>query len=223
MNLSELMGVIQGLGARINILGIPFYVSLWTVALLVVFALDAKKYIARQTQMYSSNNFVVAGITASFAILASVMLHEASHSIVGWFCGLTTTNGGVSWWGAYVEFNKALNSVSPMYEVLVSVAGPIANFALAGIASLAVATLGESTLENTIQYTAHINYRLGVLNLLPVMGLDGSKVLDGVLRPFLGSQAIAVIIFVTTFFSIKWFLNDGFKKKTRFEYFLESA
>ena len=218
------MGIIQGLGARINLLGIPFYVSLWTVVLLTIFALDAKKYIDRQMRsVYTGSNFVVAGIVASFAILASVMAHEASHSIVGWFCGLTTTNGGVSWWGAYVQFNKAINNVHPMYEVLISVAGPVANFALAGIASFVVTKLGESTLENTVQYVAHINYKLGILNLLPVVGLDGSKVLDGMLRPFLSSSVIALILVVTTFISFKWYLNDGLKRKTRFEYFLENA
>ena len=73
-----------------------------------------------------------------------------------------------------VNFNNLRNPRSGM--ALVSLAGPLSNFALAIICAIPV-RLGFLELNNFVGSFILINLLLGVFNLIPIPPLDGSKVL----------------------------------------------
>src|SRR6185503_16817297 len=73
-----------------------------------------------------------------------------------------------------VNFNRLRNPRSGM--ALVSLAGPLSNFALAIICAIPV-RLGFLELNNFVGSFILINLLLGVFNLIPIPPLDGSKVL----------------------------------------------
>lgn len=80
--------------------------------------------------------------------------------------------------------------VNPLYfddpkkdTALVSLAGVLTNFALAGIGAV-LYNLGGSQvplIATTLQFMVSINLLLGVFNLIPIPPLDGSKVLASIL------------------------------------------
>jgi len=71
---------------------------------------------------------------------------------------------------------------------LVAIAGPAANFALAGIAWLvmkAFENFGFVVLANALAMSVAVNLFLGAFNLIPIPPLDGSKVLACLLPAFM--------------------------------------
>ena len=71
--------------------------------------------------------------------------------------------------------------------ILVSIAGPGANFILAIISGLALKLMTHIGLYNTaawrmMLYTMYINVILAMFNLIPIPPLDGAKVLFGLIR-----------------------------------------
>ncbi len=218
----ELLSEIQGFGFRTTLFGIPFLFSFWTLVLAAVLSMMAKEYITKQMRSHPKSSHTVAGIGAGLTVLGSIMIHEGSHSLVGWYIGLTTVDGGMSWWGAYVKFDRMLNTLSPVQEIMIGLSGVGANAIIAIIATALVWLSKESILENAIQFVAVFNYRLALFNLLPIIGLDGSKVLDGLLRPWVPEGVIAFIVIGSTIALFPYFL--GFRKSkmaSKFELLLE--
>ncbi|MDB5194152.1 MAG: peptidase [Parcubacteria group bacterium] len=224
MQSADLMSMLQGFGFRVILFQIPFYVSFWSLALAALLFIDARKYIEQQMVAFPRSSYTVAAIGAAITVIASTAAHEAAHSLAGWYAGITTTNGGLSWWGAYVQFDRALTTISPKYEILIAAAGPLTNLALALMMTGVVVLFGESNFENAVQYTAVLNYRLAMLNLLPVFVLDGNKVLDGLLRQLgVGHTGSSYISVIAAGLSVLWYFMKFTKKKSAFETYLERA
>lgn len=75
--------------------------------------------------------------------------------------------------------------------IIVSLAGPLANFALCALASIALRlglpdTIGGQALAGFLFMNFLVNLGLALFNLIPVPPLDGSKVLMGLLPPRMG-------------------------------------
>ncbi len=148
-------------------------------------------------------------------ILIAVTFHELSHGLVAYKLGdptakmmgrltfnpikhldligslvfiITKTIG----WAKPVPVNP-FNFRNPRRDMVwVSIAGPLANFIIAIVASiiygfvlhLSVGPLTEKIfvpLALMLRYTVVLNIGIGVFNLLPVPPLDGSKILMGIL------------------------------------------
>ncbi len=154
------------------------------------------------------------------AILIAIVLHELSHAYVSYRLGDPTPKqtGRLSLnpirhldplgslmllfvgfgWAKPVQINPNYYKNRKAGTVLVSLAGPFANFILALIGSLLISLVrrlvGDSiTFETKAGYQAFVyllqflyyfmmlNIGLGVFNLIPFPPLDGSKVLASVL------------------------------------------
>lgn len=137
------------------------------------------------------------------ALIVTLTVHEASHSMVAYYLGdptaklkgrltlnpiahldlfgslifLVTQSIG---WGKPVPVNPS-NFKNPVRDsALTSLAGPLSNFVLAFIIVLPWKYIGEYMprfLLTELQYIFHVSIFLGIFNLFPFPPLDGSKVL----------------------------------------------
>jgi stage IV sporulation protein FB len=115
-------------------------------------------------------------------VLASVLVHELGHALAGIAFGLQpridlhSFGGTTSWAGA--------ERVSPQKRIVISLAGPGMGF-VAGFAAMALravlksapgpdASLAEFAYGNLL----FVNFGWGILNLLPMLPLDGGNVLN---------------------------------------------
>ena len=106
-------------------------------------------------------------------IFASILLHELGHSVVASILKRKVTGiiiyplfGGTVF--------KHTRSSSPGNDFLIANAGPLMNFAIAGI-------LSHLNSLNFINAIAEVNIWIGCLNLMPLWPLDGGRILKSLL------------------------------------------
>lgn len=120
----------------------------------------------------------ILGAIGALLLFASVLIHELAHSLVAKARGLDARSitlfifGGVS--------NLAGEAKRPLTEFIVAIVGPIASFAVAGLAFLVVNVTDDQRADALFQYLAFVNVLLGLFNLIPGFPLDGGRVLRSV-------------------------------------------
>jgi Zn-dependent protease len=143
--------------------------------------------------MRLGNPVELAGWVA--VVLVSVVVHELGHATVGRVFGLEPsvvlhgTGGTTSWSGS--------RKLSPARRIAISLAGPVAGFALGGLVLAAAllsrghahadaggaSRLGAPNLASfLVGELVYVNFSWGVLNLLPMLPLDGGDVMAQVLN-----------------------------------------
>ncbi len=162
-------------------------------------------------------------------LLFSVAVHESAHGWVAWRCGdptahdlgritlnplrhidpvgsllvpglLALSGAPVFGWARPVPVDLSRARDPRRALLLVSAAGPLSNFLLAGLAALIVVPLrGALQTEGSVAeavalgalYAVLVNVSLALFNLLPIPPLDGFGVLAGLLpRSALGTLAL---------------------------------
>ncbi|MEG9248222.1 site-2 protease family protein [Arthrobacter sp. Soc17.1.1.1] len=129
------------------------------------------------------------GVALGYALLlaASVLLHELSHALTARAFGWPTTRIVLNLWGGHTQF--ASFNASPGRSLLVALAGPAANFVLAGIgwgALQAMAPGSVTYLLTTILVWA--NLLVALFNVLPGLPLDGGRLVESAVWKATGSQ-----------------------------------
>jgi stage IV sporulation protein FB len=152
----------------------------------------------------------VFGVVVTLLLFAIVVLHELGHSVAAQRYGVDVRQivllpiGGVAQLARIPE--------KPIQEFVISIAGPLVNFALAIILAIVglilgfnmgfdqlsgmVQGLGSLSLISLFGYVFSSNLFLGVFNLIPAFPMDGGRVLRALLATRL-SYARATAIAVT--------------------------
>lgn len=115
--------------------------------------------------------------------LVVIIIHELSHCLVSRYYGIEILEielfpfGGVA---------KSQNSVGiyPLQEMIIAIAGPASNCILLAIGILASFFLPISWYY--IDFFIEINIWLGLFNLLPILPLDGGRILRAYTSYFMG-------------------------------------
>ena len=91
--------------------------------------------------------------------------------------------------------------VSRKQNGIISLAGPATNFLIAALFFVIYVSTSIPLLQLAGKYGTHINTWLGFFNLLPIFGLDGSKVLAWDKRIYAASIliALALVVWIHTF------------------------
>lgn len=143
---------------------------------------------------YASDGLDAAKSSIVFVLLvfACVVAHEFGHIFMARIFGVKTPEvtllpiGGVA--------NMERIPEDPRQELLVALAGPMVNVAIAGVLTvaggIAVTDLQYIDLEKAtlVQRLALINISLVVFNLIPAFPMDGGRVLRALLAMRLGAQ-----------------------------------
>lgn len=114
-------------------------------------------------------------INIYFIFLISILLHEIAHMIVGVCLGLKIKRIMFNPLGLCLEFVCFKERKKTIKKIIINLSGPIFNFIFAIIVSYLNI---EYKLKVDLFYT---NLLLGIFNLLPIIPLDGGKVLKEIL------------------------------------------
>lgn len=174
----------------------------------------------------------VVVIVAFVIYSASLLAHELAHAVTAWKWGSRVDCIVLGPHGGLVHHGAALE---PRGELAVTLAGPLMNLAIAGLAGLTLAAARqpvshvffpfappslarEANFLGAIAMTAWINWLFVLVNLLPMPPFDGARLVHAFVRERADEQAAAVqssrIGFVTAFgcFVVFWFVppdNDA--------------
>jgi Zn-dependent protease len=133
---------------------------------------------------------IVLGLAVSLVLFASVIVHEFSHAFVARRQGIPIGNITLFLFGGVATILREPGT--PMDEVRMATAGPLASVALAaffGIIWLICAATGFLWGSAFAALLALANAMLAIFNMLPAFPSDGGRVLRALLWKATGSQA----------------------------------
>jgi Zn-dependent protease len=131
------------------------------------------------------------GIATTVLFFASLLAHEASHTVVARRNGIGVRRITLWLFGGVSELeNEAL---TPGVDFRVAVVGPLTSFVLAGIFGAAAFVLrhangGVGVVASAFGWLAWMNILLGGFNLMPAAPLDGGRVLRAALWKHSGDR-----------------------------------
>ena len=128
----------------------------------------------------NTNLLIIVTIITVLLFFFSILFHEMSHSIVATKMGIPVEKISLFIFGGMAQIEKEPDK--PKTEFLMSIAGPLASFVLAGLFGIIWAfTKNIAPVAVSAQYLTLINIVLGVFNLLPGYPLDGGRVLRSII------------------------------------------
>lgn len=131
--------------------------------------------------------FVLKELDIYVMFLVFIILHELAHLVVGMICGFKPKVLRINELSVSIEFYIYSHKRS-LKKIITYLAGPIFNFV---IAIIFMSTSINNVLKMKIIYT---NILLGLFNLIPIMPLDGGKILKEILMKFITIRESAVFM-----------------------------
>jgi len=139
------------------------------------------------------------GVPLHFALLwapllfVSVLVHELGHAGTIAMFGFGASHIALAGFGG-VTINH--RNARPWQDVIISVAGPISSFLLAGLSLLVLAGFDRATtdpfLAAFLPLLIQANVFWGIFNLIPIHPLDGGHALRNVSRYFVSDRSAAL-------------------------------
>jgi len=111
------------------------------------------------------------GILGGLLVTLCLVIHELAHVLAAWCFAVPVHGIGIKFKGAYT-FRRYAGR--PMHDVAIAAAGPLANLLLM-FASFYVPRIGV--------WLAEWNCGIALMNLLPLPGSDGYRILKTIFRP----------------------------------------
>lgn len=137
-------------------------------------------------------------------IFFSVLIHEYGHALTAMAFGQRARIELAAFGG--VTQRQGGPKLKLWQEFLVVLNGPMAGFALCGVAWVVqnwLAVAYPNSLAASVAYvTAAVNLFWTIINLLPVQPLDGGKLLGIVLQSVMGVRGIKVALFISLAFAL---------------------
>jgi Zn-dependent protease len=156
---------------------------------------------------------VLGTIAFVVALFGSILLHELGHALMARRYGIGTADITLYLFGGIARLERMPRSAGP--ELLIALAGPAVNFAiaLALTAFMTASNLLGLPPSELVEVIFKINVGLGLFNLLPVFPMDGGRVLRALLSGPLGRlRATEVAAFLGRTLAVVgaiWFLANG--------------
>jgi Zn-dependent protease len=146
-----------------------------------------------------------AVLTWVAVVFVSVMVHELGHALAAIRLGLKPEITLYAL-GGLTRFQPS-PTLTRLHHILISLAGPFAGFALGGLVFAAVrfvphlAAHLHATGELAVLDLYWVNFGWGIINLIPVLPLDGGHVLENALGPKRAQLTAAISTFVGFLFA----------------------
>lgn len=169
-----------------RIAGIPVYLAYsWFIIAAFTVIVYGPALLIRNHSLGIGAYFVAFAYALLLAL--SVLVHELAHALSAKAFKWPTEKIVLNLWGGHTQFESFI--ASPGRSVVVALAGPAANFVLAGGAWLllqsGVVTGVGDTLTNILMWA---NLLIGIFNVLPGLPLDGGRLVESAVWKATGSQ-----------------------------------
>lgn len=156
----------------LDVFGIPIYVNVSFVFLLIMFVID----------MHSFS----LGVGCALVLAISIALHELAHALTARIFGFRTRDITLSLLGGCASLISLPRK--GWQEFLTALAGPLMSFAISG-AVLMLDVFGvpvrNEWLREMLRYAFAMNLILGFFNLLPGFPMDGGRIFRSIMRIFM--------------------------------------
>ncbi len=148
---------------------------LW-IAVLVIYSLWSQ-LASNYLELAATDAFLLA-VGAAALFFGSVFLHEVAHAIAARVNNIEVTGITLVFFGGFTSTRS--DERGPAAAFVISAAGPLTSFALAGIFLAIAHWLGTSArpLAGAIGYVGLINGIIAAFNVLPGFPLDGGRMLE---------------------------------------------
>ena len=111
------------------------------------------------------------GIAGGLLVTLSLVIHELAHTLAARLFSVPVHGIGIKFVGAYTHRRYASR---PLHDIVIAAAGPVASLLLT-LASFFVPRVGI--------WLAEWNFGIAFINLLPLPGTDGYRILKTLFRP----------------------------------------
>lgn len=128
----------------------------------------------------------MAATVIAVAMALGILLHEVAHAAVAKLQGTEVSDIYLTMWGGHTSMGRA----SAPTSLLVALAGPLVNFAVAGACQLVWLSTGTADFMG-FALAAQFNLGLGIFNLLPAFPLDGGHALEALIFQLSGRRSTA--------------------------------
>lgn len=119
--------------------------------------------------------------------IISIIVHEFMHLLIGKLFGEKTKKIVIDLFGASLEFYE-YNNIPKSSRILIFLAGPLSNFVIAICFYVII-----NDYKNKVILT---NLILGIFNLIPIIPLDGGRILKEILSWFINEDKSFKIIMI---------------------------
>lgn len=169
-----------------RIAGIPVYLAYsWFVIALFIVITNGPALLAGAPGLGLAAYLVAFAYAVLLAV--SVLVHELAHAFSARMFGWPTDRIVLNLWGGHTQFESF--TATPGRSVIVALAGPAANFLIAGaLWPLVEAHVFSGVADMLLNITMWVNFLIGVFNVLPGLPLDGGRLVESAVWKATGSQ-----------------------------------
>lgn len=169
-----------------RIAGVPVYLaySWFLVAALIVAVFGPQ---VRSGFPYLGVGAYLVAFGYAVLLLLSVLAHEAAHALTARAYRWPTAKIVLTLWGGHTQFGDMRST--PGRSLLVALAGPAANFLLAGIGYVVLQLIPAGSVTALVAFVfVYANLLVAVFNVLPGLPLDGGRIVESAVWKVTGSQ-----------------------------------
>ena len=187
-------GTTASYGWRIGaIRGIPVYLGRSWPVIAIVVVLTFAPNVSTSTGEYGGVFGYAVAVAYAVLLLLSVLAHEAGHALVARRFGFRVDRVVADLWGGHTVYDSSTSRAGT--SAVISVSGPLANLALAGIGYAVMEALDPDGVVGLLLFAVTLtNAFVGVFNLLPGLPLDGGYLVHAVVWKVTGDRNRALIV-----------------------------
>ena len=187
-------GTTASYGWRIGaIRGIPVYLGRSWPVIAIVVVLTFAPNVSTSTGEYGGVFGYAVAVAYAVLLLLSVLAHEAGHALVARRFGFRVDRVVADLWGGHTIYDSSTSRAGT--SAVISVSGPLANLALAGIGYALMQALDPDGVVGLLLFAVTLtNAFVGVFNLLPGLPLDGGYLVHALVWKVTGDRNRALIV-----------------------------